>query len=175
MARSSPWSLNATYTYTEAEENRQFGETFSLDFPSMEDYPVIRSAGVRKHRLVMAGTADLPFGLTLAGKFQIASPRYLQRFTFLAGDPLSRDVSAVKTEGNGSKWGYRQLDLALTKYVPLAFLADDARIWVRVDVLNVLNDRNWNSFSAITGERNPGNLNIDGPPRTFKLSTGFSF
>ena len=174
-ARSSPWSLNATYTYPDAEENRQFGETFSLDFPSMDDYPFARSTGVRKHRLVMAGTADIPFGFVLSGKFQISSPRYLKRFTFVEGDPLSRDVDAVKTESNGSKWGYRQLDLALTKYVPLGFLTDETRIWFRVDVLNVLNDRNWNSFNAITGERNPNNLGIDGPPRTFKLSSGFSF
>jgi outer membrane receptor protein involved in Fe transport len=174
-AKSSPWSLNATYTYTEAEENRQFGETFSLDYPSMDDYPFARSTGVRKHRLVMAGTADIPFGFVLSGKFQIASPRYLKRFTSVVGDPLSRDVVAVKTEGNGLQWGYRELDLALTKYVPLGFLTNDTRVWFRVDVLNVLNDRNWNSFSDVTGERNPNGLGIDGPPRTFKLSTGFSF
>lgn len=171
----SPWSLTATYTYTEAEENRQFGEVFSLDYPSIDDYPFTRSNGVRKHRLVMAGTADLPFDFTLSGKFQIASPRYLKTFTFVEGDPLSRDVVAVKTDGNGSKWGYRQLDLALTKYLKLGFLSEDAQIWMRVDVLNVLNDRNYNSFNAVTGERNPNNISIDGPPRTFKLSTGFSF
>jgi hypothetical protein len=123
----------------------------------------------------MAGTADIPFGLVLSGKFQLASPRYLQRFTSVVGDPLSRDVVVVKTEGNGSKWGYRQLDLALTKYVPLGFLTDETRVWFRVDVLNVLNDRNWNSFNDVTGNRNPGALGIAGPPRTFKLSTGFSF
>jgi outer membrane receptor protein involved in Fe transport len=173
--RSSPWSLTATYTYTEAEENRQFGEVFSLDFPSADDYPFVRSAGVRKHRLVMAGTVDIPLGFTLSGKFQIASPKYLQSFTFVEGDPLSRDVTAVKTEGNGDRWGFRELDLALTKYLTLPFLSEDAQIWVRVDVLNVMNDRNFNSFNAVTGDRNPNNLDIDGPPRTFKLSTGFAF
>ena len=172
---ASPWSLTATYTFTKAKENRQFGEVFSLDFPSADDYPFVTSAGVRKHRLVMAGTADLPFGFVASGKFQIASPKYLQRFTFIAGDPLSRDVSAIKTEGNGGRWGFRQLDLALTKNFTLPFLSEDAKIWARVDVLNVLNDRNYNSFSAITGERNPNNLDIDGIPRTFKLSTGFAF
>ena len=173
--QTSPWSLTATYTFTLAEENRQFGQTFSLDFPSIEDYPFVRSAGVRKHRLVMAGTVDIPHGFVLSGKFQIASPRYLTRFTFVEGDPLSRDVSSIETEGNGDRWGYRQMDLALTKYIPLKFVSDETRIWVRADVINLFNDRNYNSFSAVTGERNLNNFNIDGPPRTVKLSAGFSF
>ena len=104
-ARSSPWSLNATYTFTDAKENRTFGEVFSLDFPSADDYPFVTSAGVRRHRLVMAGTVDVPFGVTLSGKFQIASPKYQHSFVSTAGDPLSRDVIAVRTDGNGSKWG----------------------------------------------------------------------
>src|SRR3546814_18809914 len=29
---TSPWSFNATYTYTKAVENRFFGETFAFDF-----------------------------------------------------------------------------------------------------------------------------------------------
>lgn len=171
----SPWSLTATYTFTLAEENREFGQTFSLDFPSIEDYPFVRSAGVRKHRLVMAGTVDIPGGFTLSSKFQIASPRYLTSFTFTEGDPLSRDVRSVETEGNGDRWGFRQMDVALTKYVPLGFLTDETRIWVRADIINLFNDRNYNSFNAVTGERNFNNFNIDGPPRTIKLSTGFSF
>ena len=171
---TSPWSLTATYTYTEAEENRQFGETFSLDFPSTEDYPFVRSAGVRKHRLVMAGTVDIPLGFTLSGKFQVASPRYLTSFIFVPNDPLSRDVQSIKTEGNGDRWGFRQMDLAVTKYFKLPFLTDETQIWVRADVINLFNDRNYNGFSSATGLRNTS-LAIDGPPRTVKVSTGFRF
>lgn len=172
---ASPWSLTATYTYTEAEENRKFGEVFSLDFPSIEDYPFIRSEGVRKHRLVMAGTVDIPYGFTMSGKFQIASPKYLSAIVNFPGTPPSRDVVSTKTEGNGDRWGFRQMDLALTKYVPLKFLTDETQVWVRVDIINLFNDRNFNSFSAVTGERNVNNLDIDGPPRTIKLSAGFEF
>src|SRR3546814_13618849 len=68
-----------------AEENRNFGEVFSLDFPSLDDYPITRSSGVRKHRLVATGSVDLPIGVTLSGKFQIASPPYLKRFIDIGG------------------------------------------------------------------------------------------
>ena len=40
---ASPWSIDATYTYTQADENRQFGETYSLDFAQLSDYPTLRS------------------------------------------------------------------------------------------------------------------------------------
>ncbi len=171
----SPWSLDATYTYTRGTENRQFGETFSFDYPSIEDYPFRRSSGVRTHRLVMAGTVDIPLGITMSGKFQISSPRFLKTFTSIPGDPLSRDIAVVETEGNGDRWGYRQMDLAATKYIDLPFLTDRTQIWVRADVLNLFNDRNFNSFNGITGIRNNNAFGTDGPSRTIKLSTGFSF
>lgn len=172
---ASPWSLDATYTFTDAKENRQFGEVFSLDFPSMEDYPFITSTGVRKHRFVMAGTVDIPGGFTLSGKFQMASPKYLARLVSTAGTPPTRDVLTTKTKGNGDLWGYRQMDLSVTKYVPIRFLSDEARLRFRVDIINLFNDRNYNSFNATTGERNPTNVDIDGPPRTIKFSAGFQF
>jgi outer membrane receptor protein involved in Fe transport len=183
---ASPWSLDATYTYTKADENRQFGEYFSQDYPSMEDYPFTRSSGVRTHRFVMAGTVDMPYDMTLSGKFQIASPIWLKRFVNRErpGGPEGtvpgttdgvRDVVAIETEGNGDLWGYRQMDIALTKYVRIGFPNDEARVRLRVDIINLFNDRNYSSFSAVTGKRNLTNYDIGGPPRTIKLSAGFSF
>jgi outer membrane receptor protein involved in Fe transport len=171
----SPWSLDATYTFTDAEENRQFGETFSLDFPSIDDYNFITSTGVRKHRFVMAGSVDIPYGITLSGKFQMASPKYLAALVSTPGQPLSREVISTKTEGNGDLWGYRQMDLSITKNIPLKFLTDETRVRLRVDIINLFNDRNFSGFNAITGLRNPNDLAIDGQPRTIKLSAGFSF
>ena len=173
--QASPWSLDATYTYTRATENRQFGEVFSLDYASIDDYPFRRSAGVRTHRLVMAGTVDMPYGLTLSSKFQIASPVWLKSFVDIAGTPPRRDVVAVETDGNGDRWGYRQMDLSLTKYFGLGFIQDGTNVWARVDIINLFNDKNFNGFSSITGVRSYENLSTDGPPRTIKVSAGFNF
>ncbi|WP_137681725.1 TonB-dependent receptor [Aurantiacibacter suaedae] len=173
--RTSPWSIDATYTFTLAEENRKFGEYFSLDFPSFDDYPVIRSAGVRKHRLVIAATADLPFDISMGAKFQLSSPPYLQAFVSDEGDPLSRRIVATEAEGNPGLWGFRQLDLSATKYINLPFLSEDMRVYVRADVINVLNDRNYNGYNSVTGERDLNNFATDGFPRTLKISAGFEF
>ena len=184
---SSPWNLTATYTYTQAEENRNFGEVFSLDFPSLDDYPVVRSGGVRKHRLVMAGSVDTPIGVTLSSKVVVSSPPYLKSFINTGGPNPVRDVVAAQGFSNGDRWGFRQIDFAATKYLPLRFLTEDSRIRVRVDIINLFNDRNYTNYND-----NP-NDNIrtspqdtvyreivrygtgSNPPRTIKLSTGFSF
>ncbi|MBA4752019.1 MAG: TonB-dependent receptor [Sphingopyxis sp.] len=174
----SPWSLDATYTFTDAEENRQLGEVFSLDFPGIEEYPFIAATGTRKHRFVMAGSVDIPMGFTLSGKFQIASPKYLAEIrgiTGVGGVPPSRDVTSIETEGNGDLWGFRQMDLSITKYVPMRFLTEESRLRFRVDIINLFNDRNYGGFSAATGLRNQNDLSLDGPPRTIKLSAGFQF
>jgi outer membrane receptor protein involved in Fe transport len=174
-SEASPWSIDATYTYTQAEENRKFGEVFSLDFPSIEDYPFIRSNGVRKHRLVMAGTVDTPIGVTFSSKFQIASPAYFSDIVGVAGTPPVRGVVSTESEGNGDRWGFRQMDLSITKVVPLGFVTDDTLLRFRVDIINLFNDRNYNSFSALTGLRNENTFTTDGPPRTIKFSAGFAF
>ncbi|RXZ64175.1 TonB-dependent receptor [Pelagerythrobacter rhizovicinus] len=183
---SSPWSLSATYTYTEAEENRQYGEVFSLDYPSIEDYPVLTSSGVPRHRFVAAGSVDLPFEAALSAKFTLESPRYMKAFRNLS-DPFERTIVGIWQDGNGDRWGRRQMDLAFTKYIPMSFLSDESRVRFRVDIINLFNDRNYTNFNnnpaddtrtesspTIYGERT--GFGVGGnPPRTIKFSAGFSF
>lgn len=183
---TSPWSLDATYTFTEASENRQFGETFSLDFPSIDDYPTLRSAGVPRHRFVMAGSVDTPIGLTLSSKFSIESPMF-QVAPFETSDPFQRTFVGAFRDSLGDQWGRRQLDVAATKYIPIRFVNDTARIRFRVDIINLMNDRNYIDFNnnprdnsrtdgsqSVYGERS--SFSIGGnQPRTIKLSAGFNF
>src|SRR3546814_13513814 len=70
------------------------------------------------------------------------------------------------------RWGLRQLDLALTKYFPLHFVTDESQVRLRVDVINVFNDRNYVNYF-----NNPSNANYlqrngygvgGNPPRTIK-------
>lgn len=175
----SPWNLTATYTYTEAEENRSFGEVFALDFPSLDDYTVKPSSGLRKHRLVMAGAVDVPIGVTLSAKFVLSSPPFINSFLNQGGPNPVRRIIAAEADGNGDRWGFRQMDLAVTKYVPFRFITDEARLQFRVDIINLFNDRNYTNFN--NNPTSPNYLERVGfgtesnPPRTIKLSAGFSF
>lgn len=175
---SSPWSLNFVYTYTEATESRKSGEHYSLDYPSIYDYPTLRSTGVSKHRIVMAGSADLPWGLTASAKLQLRSPVYVYG---------TNDQGPRVIEGDnkrpfilGDLWAFRQVDFALSKSIPLHFVSSEAAMRVRVDVLNVFNTANFTSYnddgkSPNFGQLNPNYETGGYPPRTFKLSAGFSF
>lgn len=185
----SPWSLDATYTYTEAEDNRPNGDQaayFLLDFPSAADYPFVRSGAVPRHRFVVAGSVDLPIDMSISAKFQIESPTYLRALVDRA-DPYERVIVGAEALGSGDRWGRRQLDLAITKYVPLNFLYDQARLRFRLDIINLMNDRNYVDFNNSPDDttRTPGSPSVyrerstysigGNPPRTVKLSAGFSF
>ncbi|WP_109807413.1 TonB-dependent receptor domain-containing protein [Sphingosinithalassobacter portus] len=182
---ASPWSVNFVYTFTLAEENRKFGEYFSLDYPSLDDYPVLRSAGVSKHSVVLAASADIPWGFTLATKIALRSPPYIYGIQ----GSSNADRVPVVTEGNnknpfilGDLWAYRQVDLALSKTIPFHFIGDQAGLTFRVDVLNVFDTDNFVSYNGnanattapffgdISGRSVGGN-----PPRTFKFSASMAF
>ena len=145
----------------------------------MEDYPVLRSTGVPKHRLIMAGSADLPLDFTVSGKLTLASALYVSGFTT---DPVTGERLIKAIEGDapiGDTWALRQVDLALTKYFAMPFLTADTRVWARVDVLNVFNTKNFTQYNSNPNSPDFGEINSltmgGNPPRTFKLSTGFSF
>ncbi len=186
---ASPWSVNVTYTFSLAEENRKFGEHYSLDFPTMDDYPWLRSAGVPKHRVVATGSVDLPLGLMLSGKLLLESPPYIYGIR-KADVPDTENYPGVPvtTEGRnkhpfllGDLWAIRQLDLALTKYIPLNSIYDGARLRLRADVFNVFNTANrtayvGNANSPDFGLLQPNNYATGGyPPRTVKFTVGLSF
>lgn len=186
--QSSPWSFDATYTYSHAKENRNTTDqgAFSLDFPSIDDYPTVFAVGVPRHRIVAAGSVDLPIGVALSGKFQIQSPTYLRSLVGFA-QPFERVVFDDEAFGNGDRWGRRQMDIAVTKYVPLNFLRDTAQLRFRVDIINLFNDRNYTNYnsSALDNTRTTpvdtvyrervGFATGGNPPRTIKLSAGFAF
>lgn len=178
--RSSPWSFDATYTYSDAEENRNTTDTgaFSLDFPTMDDYPVVHALGVPKHRFIAAGSIDLPWDFTFSAKFELYSPLPVRALVGTAV-PYDRTVETAFSKGNGDRWGKRQMDVAMTKYIPLSFINDQARMRFRVDIINLFNDRNYTNFVSNPSDvnyRERSGLSVGGnPPRTFKLTTGFSF
>ena len=178
--QSSPWSLDATYTYSDAEENRNTTDTgaFSLDFPTIGDYPVVRALGVPRHRFIAAGSVDLPWDFTLAAKFLIQSQVPVRALVGSAV-PYDREVVVGVPAGDGARWGKRQLDLSLTKYVGLPWLTDETQLRFRVDVIHALNDKNFVNYVSNPNASDylqQSGLSVGGnPPRTIKLTAGFSF
>ena len=190
---SSPWSFDATYTFSHAKENRNTTDqgAFSLDYESIEDYPTVFAIGVPRHRFVVAGSVDLPIGVALSGKFQIQSPTYLRQLltTSVIDSPelFDRFVATAEAFGNGDRWGRRQMDIAVTKYIPLDFFREGTRLRFRADILNLFNDRNYTNYNGNSTDNTRttptdtiyreriGFATGGNPPRTIKLSAGFNF
>ncbi len=179
--RSSGWSANVAYTYSDAKtthnewNNDIFDWTYGKPASVRGWHP---STLVAKHRLVLAGLADgiLPWGIVVAAKlnYDDGLPRRLTN--------CSAGFSAcVSTEGDAPS--YTQLDLSVSKNFSLWGYG----VGLRADVLNLFNKTNYGGFddwvggpgaANYLGGDNPNLLkpnSIRGDTRTLRLALNVKF
>jgi outer membrane receptor for ferrienterochelin and colicin len=188
---ASGWSASFAYTYSNAYQNNVAGgpnpyagnpNGYLFDLPNPKVYPLLPSTAVPRHRVVATGSYDLPGGLTLAGKGEIASATYVDT---ILGCPGGTFPATCNNGIGGSAFpisakipnaiGYRDVDLSLAKSFGLFW---DVKGTVRFDVLNVFNYTNYDPNSAVWSPVFPiivqphyrANDNIVGFPRTLKLT-----
>ena len=188
--KASGWGLNIAYTYTDAKHNRQKDDNFAFDKATIDDYPFITVNGVPKHRFVAAGSIDGPWGITFGAKLVLETPRPLNTIRDYGARPADGSFSQpinYTPQGTGSFlvggdiWGYRTVDLQATKEFQFG---DWGTLTARINVLNVFDFENYNSFNLISAGSN-GRLdptievNEFGDslyvPRTFSFEVGFKF
>ncbi|MGV8931076.1 MAG: TonB-dependent receptor [Luteimonas sp.] len=178
---SSPWGVTIAYTYSDAKENRlnaaQNDEHYNFDYPSLDGLRFITSVGVPKHRLVATAFGDF-WGMTLSSKLTLASPN--PKDSTNCRDTTSFDNCFFDSFIPDGNVGFKQFDVAVQKSwdTGTAF-----RMYVRGDVFNVFNWKNYTDYDNWRGDpvnANPnfGNRNGNGtiwPPRMFKLSFGMDW
>lgn len=149
----SGWGATVAYTFSDAKENRsnaaQNDESFIFDLPNLDGQELIRSVGIPRHRLVATGIYDAPWGITLSGKLTLASAatkdaincfyRDLDAGTDCFFDPVTRPGT----------WGQRQFDIAAEK---IWDTGTDIQFKLRMDVLNLFNNRNYLNFNTARGD-----------------------
>ena len=167
----SGWGTTLAYTYTDAEQNSPvegWPEIFGR--PDTSWFGWLPARSLPEHRLVATGIWDAPGGITLSGKLTLESPeRRVSEDCRLGGAQcVWRDW---KPDGT---LGHKQLDVAATKTWDTG---TDLNFYIRADVLNVFNWRNWTSYndSWTSPEFQNRNLDIAWPPRMFKLSLGLNW
>ncbi|GAB3095357.1 TonB-dependent receptor [Lysobacter terrae] len=171
---ASPWSATFAYTYTDAKENRQFGEHYSLDYPTLAGYGWRKAGGVPEHRFVATGIYAAPMGFTFSGKLTLASqtPRY--GTNCLAG---GNDCTVDQYEPDGT-YGEKRLDLAMEKQWDTG---SDIKFRVRGDVFNVFNWTNYTGYDDWWGFAGVANPTFGHPnsasykTREFKLTLGLNW
>jgi outer membrane receptor protein involved in Fe transport len=184
--RESHWGVTIAYTYTDAKQNRDITQHYAFDEATIQDYPFILSNAAPKHRLVATGVVDGPWGITFSTKLTLATPTPWNDIacygaTFPTGSnctPIAAVPSGGKSFLSGPIFGYRDIDFAAIKDWQIA---GSTHLYVRLDVLNAFNYKNyvdvltnWGSNGVLNPDPVQYNTtgNITGVPRTFKFTAG---
>jgi len=184
FTEESRWGVTFAYTFTDAKQNRDIGEHYSLDEETIGQYPFIASNAAAKHRWVTTGTVRGPWQTTLSAKWVLATP--------IPHNDLACYLPDGQVFSTGSKctpiaarppdtFGYKDLDLQVSKNFPVH---DSVAVYVRLDLLNVFNNTNYSDYNVDYGSNGNVNAtpvtfnqvgNILGVPRTLKLQGGVKF
>ncbi|PPV05816.1 hypothetical protein XBLMG947_2993 [Xanthomonas bromi] len=171
----SGWGLTVAYTYSDAKENRQFGEHYALDRERIQDYGWREAGGIPKNRLVVTGIYELPYEIKLSGKLSLASQTARYGQNCLAGNDQC-DIIQFKPDGT---LGYKEFSIAANKEWDTGA---GVKFNVRADILNVFNWVNYATFNGDTGTLQDLNTAygtptgvLASPMRTFRLAFGLNW
>ncbi len=188
--KESGWGVSIAYTYSDAFQNNVAGgnnpyfgapNNYLFDLPSPKDYALLPSTAVPKHRIVITGSHDIPWGFLVAGKLELATATNIDFIGYCAnvGPACNNGIGGGNTPYSvhlPGTLGYKDLDVQLSKNFKIAYGITGG---VRLDVLNIFNFSNFDPNSAIiTSEQTGTNFdpyynktgNITGFPRTVKIS-----
>ena len=180
----SHWGATIAYTYTNASQNRDINEHYSFDQANIQSYPFVLSNAAPKHRLVATAVVDGPWDTVFSAKLTLATPTPFDGFinyAYPATAPNGANnlpVGGIPSGGKrfligGPIFGYRDVDFAVIKNVPIA---GDVVWYLRLDVINAFNYKNLVDVTSTYPTFDPISYNttgnITGYPRTFKFSMG---
>jgi outer membrane receptor protein involved in Fe transport len=195
--KESGWSATFAYTYTNTKQNNDNGDLtdqYAFDEETIHQYPFLPSQAA-KHRFVATGSVDGPWDMLYAMKLTLATPLPDNNLACYGGNgapgvpfatgslctPVAAFPGGQRFGVGGKIWGYRSVDLQATKNFDLTA---GLRAYLRIDALNVFNFKNYTAYNenwGANGIANPTPVvyntagNIDGVPRTLKLSVGLSW
>lgn len=183
FTEASRYGLTFSYTFTDAVQNG--GDLFSLDFPSVEDYPFYPVGGLDRHRIVFSGIVGLPYDFRLSTLVQLGSGHPFTIDDFSRGfGPNQANIR--RNEGEPPRedflipeaFNFRQVDLRLEKIIEI-FTGQE--IAFSIDAFNVFNFDNFSCYNGFIPPLPEVNPNFGQPsclrgnPRAFQLNARYRF
>jgi hypothetical protein len=170
----APTRLNFGYTLGWAHS--EFGDFTTNDYPDSAAYNLQRSEGDERHRFVLSGLTQLPFGLELSGIGILASPR---PFLVTVGTDVNQNGSPSDDWPDGIRtmrqtgWDhwYRTFDLRLGK----SFAMPHGSLMVTAEVFNVLGSANHSEYQATQSLNDYGTPVGDYARRQAQLGIRYQF
>jgi len=146
---ASKWGATLAYTYSEAEQNG--GDLFSLDFPTIADYPRYPTSTDERHRVVVSGLVGLPWGFRAGTLITLGTglPYHIddaslgfgpnrQVFRRNAGRPPEENTLGVDV------FAYRTVDLRLEKDIPIG----PGALGLIAEGFNIFDSENYGDFEG---------------------------
>lgn len=164
--KASGYGFGLAYTMA---FSKGLGYAFNFDVPNFDYLRFQPNSGNERHRVVINGIADLPWGFKASGLLTLASgvPATLI-------DGVTNGFGVNIRKGNfGPKRSFSQLDLRLLKGVKVA--GGEFQVWA--EVFNVFNTKNGGFGERCCGPSDfPSQPDIlVGPPRSLQLGSAFRF
>ena len=145
------WGFSFTYTLGQAEQTG--GDQFSLDFPTVADYPRYPTNTDERHRVVTTGIVGLPWDFILSGIVTLGSgtpytitdqtlgtTADLQVIRRNEGRPIQYDFIIPNA------WAYRSVDVRVEK----AFrFGDRQQVSVAFEGFNIFSFDNFGGYSGL--------------------------
>jgi len=174
---ASGWGVGIAYTLAYA---KQRAKTFNFDFINPEEEPFHPNAADERHRIVINGIFDLPWGFKFSTLTQLSSGQPFQVIDLSNG--FGRNVVVDNSGDQPGFFGFKQVDVRLQKDFKLGMFNAGQTLSVFVEAINVFNTTNIggrDGFIPFEGiQNNPGfgsPQGLAGPPRTIQFGTKISF
>jgi outer membrane receptor protein involved in Fe transport len=169
-------STRLNFGYTLGWADSEFGDFTTNDYPDSAAYDLQRSENDERHRFVLSGLTELPFGLELSGITIIASPR---PFLVIVGRDVNQNGSrsddwpgGIRTmrQDGWSHW-YRTVDLRLAK----SFVMPHGWLTVTAEMFNMLSWANHSEYQATESLTGYGDPAADYTRRQAQLGIRYQF
>lgn len=165
----SNYGFNIAYTWADAEQVG--GDLFSLDLPTISDWPRYGTPGTQDHRIVANGMMALPFDVRLGALLQYSSGDKFRIHNRERG--FCADCYEPLT-GEGPSW--TTVDLRLDK----DFMIANSRIGISLEAFNVTNEKRYGNFVAFNPPEGNPNLGrptsiVGGSQRRYQLGIRYGF
>ncbi len=176
------WGLTLAYTYMKATSNRESGDVFALDYPTLAGYGVHDITKSPNHRLVITTIAALPLGIDFSAKLNLQTESIYSGTDCRAG--WNNCTTRFYKPDVSGFFGYRELDIAFSKNISTAMLTEGSILTIRLDILNLANTINHDGYDTWYGGADDINLpenfgkpdvSIAGPMRTMKLGVNWNW
>lgn len=174
---SSRWGYSLAYTYGNARQNG--GDLFSLDFPTVADYPVYPTSTDEEHRVVFSGIVGLPWDVKFSTLINLGSglPYNIADASRGFGP---NEFRFRRNEGRPEKesfiipnaWAFRTVDLRLQKDFPIG----EHSVGVVAEVFNAFDYENYGDFNGfIAPVTGPPNQDFGKPNKLIEPGRRFQF